>query len=817
VEQPSGTVTLVFTDIEGSTRLLEELGQEAYREALGEHRRVVREAFARFDGYEVDYEGDAFFYAFPSAVGAVEAVREATGGLDGGPIRVRVGIHTGEPGLDPPKYVGRDVHLAARVMSAGHGGQVLLSQSTRGLVEVQAVDLGEHRLKDFDEPVSLFQLGDAAFPPLKTISNTNLPRPASSFVGRGAEVAGVVALVREGARLVTLTGPGGSGKTRLGIEAAAELVPEFRAGVFWVGLATLRDPALVLETIGQILGAKDEPAVHIGEREMLLLLDNLEQVVAAAPELASLVEACPNLVVLVTSRELLRVRGEVEYQVLPLAETDAVELFSARARVEPDASVEELCRRLDNMPLALELAAARATVLSIEQIQERLAQRLDLFKGGRDADPRQQTLRATIEWSYELLTPEERQLFERLSLFAGGCTLEAAEAVADADLDTLQSLVDKSLVRRTGERFWMLETIREYAGERLARTDDERRLRFRVAEHFTRFGEARRARVRQGDLAATGELAAEIDNFRALLQWAETTNEPDVLCSAVASLWFLWISRGQLVEGERWARLAIARAEGLAVEVRIETVLVASELLTSVGARAEAAGLKESIIAVMRDLGGHARLAAALSDLSYLVAEEGDFPRARALAHEALEVRRDESSPCDGTPAGLAHGLSGCAIVEFMSGDFEAARAIHEETIALYLEANELADAAASDMMVGQCARRLGDLDEARRRFASALPVVVEHDQVIVLTELLQEVGALLVVEGKSDEAATLFGWVERRLDEMGAARWDLADYERQMEVLRERLSTERLVCAWNDGAEMTLAEATAFASGILD
>ena len=284
MDQPRGTVTLVFTDIEGSTRLLEELGQEGYREALAEHRRVVRAAFGERDGYEVDYEGDAFFYAFASAQAAVDAVAEAMGGLDGGPIRIRVGVHTGEPGLDPPKYVGTDVHLAARVMSAGHGGQVLLSRATRELLDgVEVRALGEHRLKDFAEPLSIFQLGSGSFPPLKTISNTNLPRPASSLVGREREVTDVASLIRDGTRLVTLTGPGGSGKTRVAIEAATELLGEFKAGVFWVGVAALRDPALVVETIAQTLGAEGELAAAINERELLLVVDNLEQVVEAAP------------------------------------------------------------------------------------------------------------------------------------------------------------------------------------------------------------------------------------------------------------------------------------------------------------------------------------------------------------------------------------------------------------------------------------------------------------------------------------------------------------------------------------------------------
>ena len=260
VAQPVGTVTMVFTDIEGSTRLLEELGTDAYLAALAEHRRIVREACARHDGYEVDYEGDAFFYAFASATSAVGAVSELMRELDDGPIRVRAGIHTGEPGLDPPKYVGMDVHRAARIMSAAHGGQAVLSVSTVSLLEPQSFelcDLGGHRFKDIDVAIPIFQLGDGSFPPLKTISNTNLPRPASSFVGRQAELAEVLSRIEGGARVVTLSGPGGTGKTRLALEAAATLVPFYRGGVFWVGLATLRDATLVAETISHTLGAQD--------------------------------------------------------------------------------------------------------------------------------------------------------------------------------------------------------------------------------------------------------------------------------------------------------------------------------------------------------------------------------------------------------------------------------------------------------------------------------------------------------------------------------------------------------------------------------
>ena len=317
---------------------------------------------------------------------------------------------------------------------------------------------------------------------MKTISNTNLPRPASSFIGRERELRELLATIRS-ARLVTLTGPGGSGKTRLALEAAATLVPSYKAGVFWVGLASLRDPALVSETIAQTLGAKNGLAEHIGERELLLLLDNLEQVIEAAPQLSALLSACANLNVLVTSRELLRVQGEVEYAVPPLASPEAVALFCERSRLEPSEEIAELCVRLDDLPLAVELAAARAKALSPRQILERLSQRLDLLEGGRDADPRQQTLRATIDWSYDLLSEEEQRVFRALSVFAGGCTLDAAEEVCGADIKTLQSLVEKSLLRFSDERYWMLETIREYARERLDEAGETDALARRHADY----------------------------------------------------------------------------------------------------------------------------------------------------------------------------------------------------------------------------------------------------------------------------------------------------------------------------------------------
>ena len=641
---PSGTVTLLFTDIESSTRLLAELGPEAYAKALAEHRRRLREAFVRRAGVEVDTQGDAFFVAFPTAVGALEAAQEGQQALAASPIRVRIGLHTGTPHLAEEGYVGQDVHKAARIAAAGHGGQVLLSKETQVLMKayLQVTDLGEHRLKDFDGPVWIFQVGSERFPPLKTISNTNLPRPASSFVGREREVSDVASLIRQGARLVTLTGPGGTGKTRLAIEAASELVPEHRSGVFWIALAGLRDPALVLDTIGQTLGANDGPAEHIGEREMLLLLDNLEQVVGVAPELAVLVERCPNLRLLGTSRERLRVRGEVEYRVLPLAEPEAVELFSARARTNPDDTIRELCRALDNLPLALELAAARARSLSVRQILERLSRRLDLLQGGRDADARQQTLRATIDWSYDLLSPEERRLFARLSVFSGGWTLEAAEAVVEAELDTLQSLIDKSLVRFLDERYSMLETIRDFASERLQESTEAQDLQRKHAEHFLAVAEEAEPYLPAYQREWIDRLEVEHDNLRAAFDRLESFGETQLALRLAGALSRFWLVKGHLAEGRRRLGAALD-ADDHPTAARAKALDGASMTADDAASRVHA----EEGLALHRALGDAWGIAHSQLTLGSAVAID-DMPMARELYDGRR--RRSRASGADRNP-----------------------------------------------------------------------------------------------------------------------------------------------------------------------
>jgi predicted ATPase/class 3 adenylate cyclase len=646
---PTGTVTFLFTDIEGSTRLARALG-DRWPDVLERHHQILRDAILSHNGVEIRTEGDAFFAVFPSAVEAIAATAAAQEALadhgwpEDAPVQVRMGLHTGEGRLSAGEYIGLDVHLAARVAATGHGGQVVFSPATHALVAgalpagVTLRDLGEHTLKDFDEPIRLYQLGDRAFPPVRTIATTNLPRPASSFVGREREMAEVLSLVREGSRLVTLTGPGGTGKTRLALEAGSELVRDFLGGVFWVGLAPVRDPALVGQTIAQALGASVDPAAHIGDRDLLLVVDNFEQVVEAAREVGRLIQACPNLAMVVSSREVLRVTGEVEYPVLPLANDEAVELFRTRARLtESDGDVAELCARLDNLPLAVELAAARNRILTPRQMIERLAHPLDLLKGGRDSDPRQATLRATIAWSHDLLSEEEQRLFARLAVFTGGCTLEASEAVCDADLDTLQSLVEKSLLRRSGDRFVMLETIREFAFEQLAASGEVDEIRRRHFDFFAALAEsANLASDAEGPMRH-GILVPERANVRSAIEWAADGGDFEGALGLAVSLENLWISNNPF-EGVRLFRGLLDRAEGVSDRVMVRALRCygAAQLITG-----DADGAQEAFeagLAIARRLGDPNAISVMLARLGYVALGRGDRRKAMSLLQEAREL-----------------------------------------------------------------------------------------------------------------------------------------------------------------------------------
>jgi predicted ATPase/class 3 adenylate cyclase len=766
---PSGTVTFLFTDVEGSTRLLQELGADAYADALGEHRRAIRDACLTNGGVEVDTQGDAFFFAFPTAPGAIAAGEAMTEALATGPIRVRAGVHTGTPLLAGEGYVGDDVHRAARIAAAGHGGQVLVSAATATLVDIQLTDLGEHRFKDLAAPERVYQLGSGAFPALKSLYRTNLPVPTTPFFGRERELAEVAALLGDGARLVTLTGPGGTGKTRLAIHAAAEAVESFPEGIWWVPLSSLRDARLVPFAVAHALSVDEEPgkelvasvAAHLGGKRALLVLDNAEHLIPeVAAHIADLRDISgPTLVV--TSRERLQLQGEHVYPVPSLAEREAVELFLTRAlalgsEVQESESVTELCARLDNLPLALELAAARTVVFSPEQLVARLSERLDLLTAGRDADPRQQTLRATIEWSHDLLKPEEQRLFRALSVFPGGCTYEAAEAVCEADPDTLQSLLDKSLVRRRDDppRYWMLETIRELAAEKLIEEGEEADLRRRHAEYFL-------ALARSANVAADveghmqhGLIIPEWDNMRAALTWALDTGERRLGLELVVALENSWATNSP-EEGVEW----IAR---LLVEDEIDERLLARVLRVQGGmehiiGRSELALERwERALAIARSLGDELQEAILLHRLASRAHRERDWPEVRTLAEASLAGHRRV-----GFPKGEAQALSALADVSVADGDLDRA-------LELFRESHDLCDSVgfrwwqagtlAKMGVVSLRLERFGDAEASARKALGISSAMRDRVAVVYELRLLAEIAAQ---SGDAKRAGTLWGAVE--------------------------------------------------------
>jgi predicted ATPase/class 3 adenylate cyclase len=815
---PSGTVTFLFTDVQGSTKLLHELGAEAYAQALAEHRRILREAFNAHGGVEFGTEGDAVFVAFPTAPGALQAAAEAVDGLAPGPIRVRMGIHTGTPLVAEGDYVGVDVHRAARIAACGHGGQVLVSASTVALLGTDGLrDLGAHRLKDLSAPERIYQLGDEDFPPLTSLHRTNLPIPSTPFLGREKELTEVLGLLsREDVRLLTLIGPGGTGKTRLALQTAGGLAERYPHGVWWISLAPLRDAKLVLETAGQALGAEDGLTEHIADRSMLLLFDNFEQVVEAAADVAGLLTACPKLDLLVTSREPLRVTGEREYLVPPLAHEEGMGLFLARARAvkpefEADDAVSEICRRLDELPLALELAAARVKVLSSGQILERLEQRLSLLTGGaRDLPERQRTLRAAIEWSYELLSDDEQRLFARLAVFRGGCTLDAAEQVAEADLDTLQSLFDKSLVRHTEGRYWMLETLREYAAERLEESGEADKLRRRHAEHFLALAEEAELKLRHDSREWLDRLEHEHDNLRAALERLEASGEVELvlrLAGAVSRFWYL---RGHVAEGRRRLESAL-RADERPTAARAKALNGAAVMALNSGDAATTKVRAEEALELHSTIGDE--WGAAYSRFMLGNAER-DLERAQQLLDES--VRRFRELGDENYTLTAAFNL---AIVIEDLGDRERARTLHEEILCRarelkneQLEAHSLTQLA----MIFFAEDRLQDASSTLKQ---ALRIFRDVGNLIEIAINLGRFAAIFAREGQAATAARLLSRSEALTEEIGSRvpAWAATRNERTRTIIRSQLDEADFAGAWQQGQTLTTDEAVALALDALD
>ena len=768
-ELPTGTVTFLFTDVEGSTRLLHELG-DGYADALAEHRRALREAFRAHGGVEVDTQGDAFFYAFESAKGAVAAAQAGQEAIAAGAIRVRMGLHTGEPQLTEEGYVGIDVHKGARICAAGHGGQVLLSQATRDLNDVELKDLGPHRLKDLSAQERIYQLGRGDFPPLNTLYRTNLPVPATPFLGRERELAEVTELLsRENVRLLTLTGPAGTGKTRLALQAAAEAAEAFPDGITWVPLAPLRDTALVPSAVAQALQLREQPGAPLIEalvtclrgQRAAVLLDNAEHVLSGVANVAARLLEAAGPTVLVTSRERLQLQGEHAWPVPPLSERDSIDLFAARARqldstFAPTAAAEELCRRLDQLPLALELAAARTALFSPEQLLERVAQRLDLLQGMRDADPRQQTLRATIAWSYDLLGESERTLFRRLAVFAGGCTYEAAEDVAGADPDTLQSLIDKSLLRRRttdlGPRFWMLETIRGYASEQLEQSGDANVVYGRHGERFLRLAEQAEPEVLRGDQVTWGHrLDVERDNCRMALSWLVDQGRGEQALRLIGALRRAWIARGYLDETRRWLEGALALEQGVDPGVRAKALYGLGRVALLQGDYDEAVLRLGSAGALYRELGDEEGLVYSLADLGWIAGAQGDHERATALAEESLGHARPTGD--DVLVSAALHSLA-CARLD--QGDYGGAQLLFEESLVRRRRLGDKRNTANSLLHLGMAALLGGDYPQATALLEESLHLARELENLVLEAEALAALGLVALFAGARERGVEL-------------------------------------------------------------
>jgi predicted ATPase/class 3 adenylate cyclase len=816
---PSGAVSFLFTDIEGSTRLLSELGPQSYSKALARHRRLLREAFESHGGVEVDTQGDAFFFAFSDARAAVDAAEAGQAVLADGPIRVRMGVHTGEALATEGGYVGFEVHKGARVAAAGHGGQVVVSEATRVACGRELRPLGTHRLKDLTAPEPLWQIGEREFPPLKTLNQTNLPVQASPLIGREPELREAGALLREN-RVVTLVGPGGSGKTRLGLQLAAEAVDDFPHGVWWVPLQALRDPTLLLPTIASTLGAQRELAEHLLGKRLLLVLDNMEQLVDAGGDLAELLSAADDVKMLVTSREPLHLAGERTYAVDPLPLRDAVALFVDRAtHADPRSTVELICQRLDCLPLAVELAAARTTLLAPENLLVRLDQTLPLLTGGhRDAPERQRTLRDTIQWSYELLSDDEQQLFARLGVFAGSFELDAAQAVCDAGLDTLQSLVEKSLVRRWGSgRFGMLETIYEFARDRLLGGGGLEVLRQRHASHYVTVAEQADPQLRGRDQHAwRARLELDHDNLRAALSWSRDAGDTELGVRLVAALWRFWRTSNRLGEGTRMLD-EFLRVGETAPALRARALVGASRLAMDRGDFVQSIALADEAL-VAAQAGGEPRdLAAATENLGLVLAvtelnagsRQSPDTVKRALALLVESVGRFRAL---GDRVGTADALNnlGSALRDF--GDMAQAAESLEEALGLQRDAGNAVGVAFVLDTLGYLALHNGELELARVRLQESLGLFYELGDVSRTGEVLDGLAAIAANQGQDHLAGTLWGAGAAFRAESGKEMEPSDRFLREeaLSAVRTRLGQATLAEAWAEGAALAPQDAVA-------
>jgi len=729
---PTGTVTFLFTDIEGSTKLWE-AHPDVMRAALARHDALMREAIVSADGVVFKTVGDAFCAAFAMAPDAVSAVLAAQLAMvtepwpEATPIKVRTALHTGAVERRDGDYFGPALNHAARLLATAHGGQTLLSQTAYDLVRdglpdaVSLRDLGTHQLKDLARPGQVYELRHpslpADFPPIRSLSThpNNLPQQLTSFIGREKEFVEIRALLGR-THLLTFTGSGGSGKTRLCLQIAADALEQFPDGVWFVELAPLSDPGLVPQTVATLLGVKEEPgkqitqtlATHLKDKRLLLLLDNCEHLLNSSARLSdALVRQCPGVKILTTSREALGIAGEQTYRVPSLSLPDrkqaqtaqtlsvyeSARLFIDRAlSVRPDfrinnqnaPAVASLCCRLDGIPLAIELAAARVRTLSVDEIDGKLDQRFRLLTGGsRTALPRQQTLRSLIDWSYDLLHDAEKLLVRRLSVFAGGWTLDAAERVcggeglADGEvLELLSSLSDKSLVlaeQTNGRsRFRMLETVRQYAREKLVETGGREALRARHRDYFLALAEEAGPKLMGADQADwLRRLEAENDNMRPVLEMSLAEAGSGAGLRLCWALHRFWETRGHLSEGREWYARVLGKVGGTErTRERATALNGAGQMALGQADYPAARAMHEESLAIRRELGDRDGIGATLNNLGCVAFDQGDYDAARALRQESLVIRQEV-----GDRRGIAYSLEGLAdVVAALGNSLRAAR-----------------------------------------------------------------------------------------------------------------------------------------------
>ena len=863
-----GVVTMLFADIEGSTTLLQDLG-DAYANVLWLYRSILRDAVDRFGGVEIDTAGDGYFASFTDAASALEAAFDCQAALargdwpNGVVVRARIGLHTGRVRIVDSTYLGLDVHRAARIGAAGNGGQIVLSKETLDACGLERFagrfefrDLGARRLKDLRYPELLFDAVVAGtnprFAPLRTIDSrpTNLPQPATALVGRKSEVDDITELLGRGSvRLLTLTGPGGTSKTRLALEVAGSLIDRFPAGVLHVPLADIDDPLLVVPAIAQALSVRERGetdllatlTTRLQHARMLLFLDNFEQVMGAVPALVELLEKCPELRLLVTSREALGSSFERVYPVEPLrlptgrransfivlAESPAVRLFVERVRdydpsFDLDASnaqeIGEICRRLDGLPLALELAASRLKLLSPAMLLARLAQRLDILKGGRGKDVRHRTLRATIDWSYRLLDEDEQHLLQAVAVCAGGFSFETAEALCgDQDwigvdvLDGLTSLAGKSLVSLamvSGERrLRLLDTVRDFALEKLAEGGRAALMQERHARHFVELAEATAPFLLSADQRSRiGQLLDEQENLWAALAWAVQRPDAELSSRAVRALLWFWISRGLFTEGSTWVGKALEHAAEVGDPLHRALIVDAAGWLRMFSGDYPGA-LEHCRIAheLFTEHGAPADIARTKMTLGITLAVTGDEERGPPLIMEALETFRSMGDD-DGTVLALIALGEGLRA----GGDNETA----EE---LYNEALGRLDVLGNVYWPGQLLQNLGhmrlaagDSAAAQAFFARALEYGQAYDYPIITSLCLTGFAGVALARDDPLLAAELLGTTERRLEEVGAhfEPMDHAAFERYLTGARQRLGEAAFAAANREGRKWKLEEA---------